>query len=270
MRFFTLIELLVVVSVIIILCALLLPALASARQSAHKIVCLNNLKQMGLTQQYYANDHQGYIVSDFYQPNQQIYANYVRYGNYIGGKYAGPRQPWNRGRWDFKLIDNYCNQSAKPLQCPSDLLLTNGSGYGIATSGVYPELHWGITDTGWRGNIPDGAVSYSMLGTGTNSYLGAFGWGGEVLRPQISSISNPSAKYLMGDVIGTPTCLLFYFDVSTISNLLVSYASGGTAGTLPTMLRHVGGKTNILHLDGSTKSYSKEEIRERCKKLFEK
>jgi prepilin-type N-terminal cleavage/methylation domain-containing protein len=61
---FTLIELLVVIAIIAILAALLLPALARAKQKGQQAVCLANLKQIGLAFEMYLNDNASHFPDE--------------------------------------------------------------------------------------------------------------------------------------------------------------------------------------------------------------
>jgi len=176
---FTLIELLVVIAIIGVLIALILPAVQSARETANRAKCTNNLKQLGLAAQEYHDAFSSFPsgwLCDTNDPNCLPQAASAYMWNGLCGLFLKLEQGnlYNEINFDLptNAIDNLTStrRTLEAFVCPS-----NRKALGVETKsttttkgGTPPRSKLGPSD--YRGNMAAGMIFDCVDRTDVNCY----------------------------------------------------------------------------------------------------
>ena len=189
---FTLIELLVVISIISILIALLLPALAAARRAADVVLCASNERQIAMAVQYYAMDNHGILVYD----NSTHWSGGGGYNYHwddaLGGQPiqlppSGQQSitPKNSYLPGFAYVPSVTNQVSPVWQCPLFQLETTKAQYN------YTPCDYGM-------NFYLIATCYTGFSPPQPPYTSNLGWNSKVRLP-IRLLQVPPDEMLLSD-----------------------------------------------------------------------
>lgn len=238
---FTLVELLVVIGIIAVLISILLPSLGRARESANRIACLSNLRQLGIAFVMYANDNEGYLPAAG-RGAPWLAEDWVYWQTANNGFFPGTRDPAEALDIDSSRIGKYIG-TVRP---------------GSAVKSFNKKLMVCPSDDPMARAFPVNPYSFSYV---MNWYMGC---GNEYLAgnpeaaAKISQIVRSSEKVLLfeespttiDDGLGSPN-FPGYTNLLCIRHDLRFVEPVRTSGVYYSVLPNPGGRGNVVHVDGS-------------------
>lgn len=222
---FTLVELLVVIFIISLLIALLLPALAAARQDADSVVCMNNERQMATALIEYQSTHFGRVFPYVFNANTGLFNTWiVPLAPYMVNSQKQTSQ-YSPDQIDFQKLQTV-------LMCPSVPAWSETQMNGAALCG-------GVHQSWWWNGYGQYQFMYLQCSYGFNSWL--YGSGGTSQGPNYDYFvwpsTNPPAAYWPGT--SGPSGLVPAFGDG------IWVDGGPKENDLPPPLSYVTGATNF-------------------------
>ena len=207
-RGFTLIELLVVIAIIAILAAMLFPVFARARESARKIQCLSNVKNIAMAAQIYLADYDRFPPKEHSAEARQYIMDYCGASCESAADCRGTEaNPYLR--WPV-ILDEYV-KNRDVWRCPSARSVQNFTvnwGYGTGKWLQYLKDTWGAGvcraarpcsgpfPPGWGGSITDSATQNQCGGPDTGGFDWSISYPWELSDMKTGELSDP-AKYVV-------------------------------------------------------------------------
>lgn len=244
---FTLIELLVVITIISLLVAILLPALAAAREAARTLQCASNSRQIGIPMQMYISDHDGYYPAT---QDAKVHTN-------TGISYYGWKDFWyQRLMYEGYLAStlNYDYNQYVPMRYNDVLLCPNwhdkASSHNTRSFKIGGAMRYGYITYGYN----------EVIGGGSNqNWINTHQRGGNKYGPlRVTNLKHSSSTIMVAEAADVNSSGNFNHPSAYI-NVFGANPAGTSSGRMAYPY-HSGGGSNVLWADGHVTTESNGKI----------